>query len=107
MDRIAVWSILVYALAVALGGVFGYIKAKSNMSLITGLVSGAALLAAWFFATTKPETGLAIATVIGAVLVVVFITRLIRTRKFMPAGLMMSLSFLATAVFVWGWLALA
>ncbi|MBD2185176.1 MULTISPECIES: TMEM14 family protein [Aerosakkonema] len=107
MDLIAVWSILVYALAVALGGIFGYLKAKSKMSLISGLLSGAALLAAWFLALQQAQIGLAIATSIGAVLVVIFIARLVRTRKFMPAGLMMSLSFVATLVFLWGWLAIA
>lgn len=106
MDKIAVWSILVYALAVALGGVFGYIKAKSNMSLIMGLGSGSALLAAWFFSQTTPPAGLAIAAIVATVLVVVFITRLIRTQKFMPAGLMMSLSLVAAIVFIWGWLAM-
>lgn len=107
MAQIAIWSILVYALVVALGGIFGYLKAKSKMSLISGLVSGAALFAAWFVSRTAPPFGLGIATVISAVLVVVFITRLIRTRKFMPAGVMMFLSLVATIVFIQGWINLA
>lgn len=102
MAEIAIWSILVYALAVAIGGIFGYFKAKSKMSLISGLVSGAALFAAWFVSKTAPLVGLGIATFISAVLLVVFITRLIRTRKFMPAGVMMSLSLVAAIVFILG-----
>lgn len=105
MDQIAVWTIIVYALLVALGGVVGYLKAQSKMSLISGLVSGAALLATWFVAQTTQTTGLALATVIAAVLLIVFISRLIRTRKFMPAGLMIFLSLGATVVFAIGWLA--
>ncbi len=107
MVQIAVWSILVYALAVAMGGIFGYLKAKSKTSLISGLVSGLALFIAWFLSRTAPLLGLRTATVIAAVLVVVFITRLIRTRKFIPAGLMMSFSLVATIVFTLGWLNLA
>lgn len=105
MDRIAVWSILLYALAVTVGGVFGYIKAKSKMSLITGCVSGAVLLGAWFYSLSFPSAGLVVAAAIAGILLVVFITRFIRTRKFMPAGVMMVLSLIAAIVFIRGWLA--
>ena len=105
MDRIAVWSILVYALAIIVGGVFGYFKAKSKMSLISGCVSGLLLLAAWFYALKLPSVGLMVAGAIAGILVVVFITRFIRTRKFMPAGVMMVLSLIAGIVFIGGWLA--
>lgn len=104
MTQIALVSIPVYGLIVALGGVFGYIKAQSKMSLISGLVSGAALLATWFFAISLPIK-LGVATSIAAVLLITFIIRLVRTRKFMPAGLMMLLSLAATTVFALGWLA--
>ena len=106
MSQIAIWSILVYALAVGLGGVFGYIKAKSKMSLITGSVSAAALIAAWILGMIRPTMGLILASAIAVSLVAIFIVRLVRTRKFMPAGVMMSLSFVAAVVFICGWLAI-
>lgn len=99
MDQIAVWTILVYALVVVLGGVFGYIKAKSKMSLISGLVSGGALLVAWVLAQTSPTPGIGLAMLIAVVLSVTFILRFARTRKIMPAGLMMVLSLVVTVIF--------
>lgn len=103
MAQIALFTILVYAFVVIFGGVFGYVKAKSQMSLISGLVSGVALLAISFLAGSI-QLKLGLATAIAAVLLITFIIRFVRTRKFMPAGLMMLLSLAATIVFVLGWL---
>ena len=107
MAQIAVWTILVYALVVAAGGVVGYIKAKSQKSLIAGLLSGTALLVAWFFEMKTPTVGLAIASAMAAVLLLIFITRFVSTRKFMPAGMMMFLNLAATIFFLLGWLKFA
>jgi uncharacterized membrane protein (UPF0136 family) len=107
MAQILIWAILGYALIVGIGGVFGYMKAKSTKSLLAGLISGLILLVAWFLATKTPTVGLGIATSIAAVLLVVFITRFVRTRKFMPAGMMMLLNLVATVAFLAGWLNLA
>lgn len=104
MEQILAWSIFGYALIVGIGGVFGYMKAKSTKSLLAGLISGLILLIAWFLATKTPTLGLGLATLMAAVLLVVFITRFIRTRKFMPAGMMMLLNLLAMVVFLTGWL---
>lgn len=103
MAQFALFTILFYAFVVIFGGVFGYFKAKSKMSLISGLVSGVALLALWFFAISI-TLKLGLATAIAAILLIVFMMRFVRTRKFMPAGLMMLLSLAATIVFVLGWL---
>lgn len=103
MEQILAWSIFGYALIVGIGGVFGYMKAKSTKSLLAGLISGVILLIAWFLATKTPTVGLGLATLMAAVLLVVFITRFIRTRKFMPAGMMMLLNLVAMVVFLAGW----
>lgn len=107
MAQILIWAIFGYALIVGIGGVFGYMKAKSTKSLLAGLISGLILLIAWFLATKTPTVGLGIATLMAAVLLVVFITRFVRTRKFMPAGMMMLLNLVATVAFLAGWLNLA
>ena len=44
--------------------------------------------------------GLILATVVAAVLVIVFCIRLAKTRKFMPAGLMIVLGAIALVVMV-------
>lgn len=100
--QIATWSILIYGVLVLLGGVMGYLKAKSQMSLYSGIGSGVALLVAWFVSRQNPQLGLGIAAVIGLVLFVVFVKRFSTTRAFMPAGMMMVFSLAATALFVVG-----
>jgi uncharacterized membrane protein (UPF0136 family) len=103
--QIATWSILIYGLVVLLGGVMGYLKAKSKASLFSGLGSGTALLVAWIVCRQAAMAGLGLATLIALVLFVVFIFRFLKTRAFMPAGLMMVFSFAATVVFLLGLLA--
>lgn len=100
--QIATWSILIYGLLVLLGGVMGYVKAKSQASLVSGLGSGVALLVAWLICRQLPLVGLGLATLIGLILFIVFVKRFSNTRAFMPAGLMMVLSFAATVVFLVG-----
>ncbi|MBD2036338.1 TMEM14 family protein [Leptolyngbya sp. FACHB-321] len=95
-----IWLILVYALLVAIGGVIGYVKAKSNQSLISGLGSGVALAIAWYISLQNPTVGLALAAVIALALLVVFALRFRATGKFMPAGLLAILSLVMTVLFV-------
>jgi len=95
-----IWLILVYALLVAIGGVIGYVKAKSNQSLLSGLGSGVALAIAWYISLQNPTAGLALAAVIALALLVVFALRFRATGKFMPAGLLAILSLIMTVLFV-------
>ncbi len=95
-----IWLILVYALLVAIGGIIGYVKAKSNQSLLSGLGSGIALAIAWYISLQNPTAGLAMAAVIALALLVVFALRFRATSKFMPAGLLAILSLVTTVLFV-------
>ena len=99
--QITTWFILVYALLVLVGGGIGYLKAKSKLSLISGVGSGTGLLIAWFLCRQTPTLGLGMAALIALVLFIVFIIRLFRTGSFMPAGGMMILSGIATFLFAW------
>ncbi|PSB29808.1 hypothetical protein C7B82_10620 [Stenomitos frigidus ULC18] len=94
-----IWLILIYALLVAIGGIIGYVKAKSNQSLLSGLGSGAALAIAWYVSLQNPTIGLILATVIAVALVIVFALRFRATSKFMPAGLLALVSLAATGLF--------
>lgn len=98
-----IWIILVYALLVTIGGIIGYVKAKSNQSLISGIGSGIALAIAWYVSLQNPTVGLALATIIALALLVVFALRFRTTSKFMPAGLLAVLSLVATVLFAIGW----
>jgi uncharacterized membrane protein (UPF0136 family) len=98
------WLILVYALLIAAGGVAGYVKAGSNASLTSGLISGAALGIAWYISLQNPKSGLMLATILALALLVVFALRFRKTQAFMPAGLMAGLSLVMAVLFAISWL---
>lgn len=84
----AIVMTFIYAVLSVVGGIIGYQKAGSKPSLIAGMVTGILLLVAGvgLLQTAAWASWLAIA--VSLLLVIVFIGRLLKTRKFMPAGLM-------------------
>lgn len=103
MTNFLIWMILVYGLLVAIGGIFGYVRARSKPSLISGLLSGALLAIAWAIGLQTSSLGLGAATLIAIGLLVVFTLRFRKTQKFMPAGLLAILSLVAAVGFAIGW----
>lgn len=79
---------LIYGILTIVGGVIGYKQAGSQMSLISGLVSGFLLLIAAYLLFGAAPAGPLLSAIVTLVLVIVFCVRLAKTRKFMPAGLM-------------------
>jgi uncharacterized membrane protein (UPF0136 family) len=79
---------IAYGLLAAVGGVFGYVNARSKPSLVSGLISGALLMAGGVAQAQGLGWGWPLSLVITIVLVIVFAVRFWRTRKLMPAGLM-------------------
>jgi uncharacterized membrane protein (UPF0136 family) len=106
MTVVAIWSILFYALLVAIGGVIGYLKVKSQMSLISGGVSGVLLAGAFWLGLQSPATGLIMAGAIAIALTLVFAMRFRSTQKFMPAGLLAIVSLVATLGYSAAWFGL-
>ena len=90
MDK-AILATFAYGIISIIGGISGYIKAKSHISLILGIISGIALISAAVIQLQSLYFGAIIAQVITVMLVIVFAIRLFKTRKFMPAGLMLIL----------------
>jgi len=89
--EVVLWLYLAVLVA---GGVYGFVKAKSPVSLVTSLVFGALLVLAALGIIPGRFSGDAILTL----LVVVFAWRFQKTRKFMPAGLMTVLTIAALLV---------
>lgn len=97
---LAPWVLLLYAVLVIAGGVMGYVKARSRPSLISGLISGAALLTAWWTSLAKSyDAGIALAACLAIALLIVFALRFRKTNAFMPAGLMAIVSLFCAVVF--------
>ena len=85
---IGIIAAIAYGILALIGGIIGYVQAQSKASLISGSISGLLLMIAGVMQIQEQSAGLILATVITAVLVIVFGIRLAKTRKFMPAGLM-------------------
>ncbi|MGK7901511.1 MAG: TMEM14 family protein [Hormoscilla sp.] len=77
-----------YGVLALVGGIMGYLKVKSKISLISGIATGLLLLVAGGMQLMGMSVGLILAEVITGILIITFGMRLFKTRKFMPAGLM-------------------
>src|ERR1039458_982528 len=88
------WIYIVLLLA---GGLIGFLKAGSKVSLITSAVSAAALIVTTIPGLLGPALARGAADVIMAALLFVFAIRLGKTKKFMPSGLMLVITALALA----------
>lgn len=97
---IGIITAIAYGILAIVGGIIGYVQAQSKASLISGSVSGLLLIIAGVMQLQGQQAGLILATVVTAVLVVVFAIRLIKTRKFMPAGLMSLLGVVSLGLMV-------
>ena len=92
--HIAAYIVTVYAVLVVVGGLIGYLKAKSLPSLIAGTLSFLALLAAAHGMRTGEAWGMPLAIALALFLLVFFSLRYVKSspRAFMPGGLMAILS---------------
>jgi len=91
-ENVVFW---IYVVLLLVGGLIGFFKAKSKVSLITSAVAAALLVLTRSGIFSHPIT---IANIIMAALLVVFAVRLVKTKKFMPSGLMLLLTILALAL---------
>ncbi len=88
----------IYIVLLLVGGLIGFLKAGSKISLITSAISAALLVV-----TTLPGVFASgfrrnLADAILAALLIVFAIRLTKTKKFMPSGLMLVLTIAALAL---------
>ncbi|MGF1486116.1 MAG: TMEM14 family protein [Prochloraceae cyanobacterium] len=81
-----------YGIIVLVGGAIGYSRAGSKKSLIAGAIAGLLLLSAAIAQSLNFGFGLILAKIVTLLLLVVFTIRLIKTRKFMPAGVSVVIS---------------
>jgi uncharacterized membrane protein (UPF0136 family) len=95
MHSFANWILWVYIILLLVGGMIGYFKGKSHVSLIMSVGFAVALIVTTLLAE---PTAREIADVLMAALLVVFTIRLVKTKKFMPAGMMLVITVAALAL---------
>jgi uncharacterized membrane protein (UPF0136 family) len=89
------WIYIVLLLA---GGLIGFLKAGSKVSLITSSVAAALLIVTAIPGVLGYSMARGLADAIMAVLLVVFAIRLTKTKKFMPSGLLLVVTVAALAL---------
>jgi uncharacterized membrane protein (UPF0136 family) len=87
----------IYIVLLLVGGLIGFFKAGSKVSLVTSAIFAALLIVATLPNLLQPGARQILVDVIMAVLLVVFAVRLAKTKKFMPSGLMLVLTIAALA----------
>lgn len=84
----------IYIVLLVVGGLIGFLKAKSKVSLIMSVAFAALLSLCAAGVVFQPY----MADIFLAALLVVFGIRLAKTKKFMPSGLMLILTIVALAM---------
>jgi uncharacterized membrane protein (UPF0136 family) len=95
---------IVFGLLTITGGLIGFLKAGSTISLISGGVAGLLLLTAAYLIPGNLAVALGLALVISFLLAGRFIPNFITTSKMMPAGMMSILSVLGIVMALLAWL---
>ncbi|PIG92567.1 TMEM14 family protein [Gloeocapsopsis sp. IPPAS B-1203] len=96
----AIIAAIAYGIIALIGGIIGYTQARSTASLISGIISGLLLFAGAVLYLQGQAWGFTLALIVTAILVIVFTIRFAKTRKFMPAGLMLTLGVLTLIIMV-------
>ena len=97
MHNFANTILWVYIVLLLVGGLMGFLKVGSKVSLISSSVF-AAVLVLTQTGIFEPTVARDLVNVLLAALLVVFAIRLAKTKKFMPSGLMLVLTILTLAL---------
>jgi uncharacterized membrane protein (UPF0136 family) len=96
MAALGTGVIVVYGILLVVGGIIGWKKSGSRVSLTASLASAALLAVAHRMSRTAPLGGYVLAAVVALALTILFSNRLRKTKKFMPSGMMLLVSGIAT-----------
>ncbi|MCX6896924.1 MAG: hypothetical protein NTZ16_15835 [Verrucomicrobia bacterium] len=95
MPNTVLW---IYIVLLLVGGLIGFLKAKSPVSLIMSAAFAAALIICAIPGLLDRTFARNAVNILMAALLVVFALRLAKTKKFMPAGLMLVVTVAALAL---------
>ncbi len=91
MHNFAQTVLWIYIVLLVVGGLIGFLKAKSQVSLIMSVTFAALLALCALGIIFQPY----VADILLAALLVVFAMRLAKTKKFMPSGMMLVVTLVA------------
>lgn len=103
MVDVALWSLVVYAVLLVVGGILGYVlpEKPSKISLVMGVASGVLCLVAFLVGRKdEPLPGLAMGIVVALGVGYMMWMRFRQTRKFMPSGLVAAASVIVAVLSV-------
>jgi uncharacterized membrane protein (UPF0136 family) len=94
-------TLVIYAILLAVGGIVGYTKAGSRPSLIAGMASALAAALALGLSFQDARWGMGLGAALSILLFVFFGYRYaVKTRKFMPPGLLAVVSVAVLAIMI-------
>jgi uncharacterized membrane protein (UPF0136 family) len=94
---------LIFALFAIVGGIMGYVKAKSVASIIAGGVSGALLVTASFMLPERPIRAYVIGLLVSVLLAGKFVPDFVHKKAVVPGGLMAILSLAGIVLTLLAW----
>jgi uncharacterized membrane protein (UPF0136 family) len=86
----------IYIVLLVIGGLIGFLKAKSRMSLITSVAFGAVLAVC-----ALDKLPIEVAWGVLSFLALFFVLRFMKNKKFMPGGMMSLLTIVTIIAVVW------
>lgn len=92
MIQLAQAALAIYGVLLIVGGIMGKVKSNSSPSLLAGTASGVVALVGFWQSLSDPAVGFLTGGLVGLLLTGIFMSRFVRTRKLMPAGLILLLS---------------
>ena len=95
MQNTVLW---IYIVLLLIGGLIGFYKGRSQVSLIMSVLFAGALVVCLLPGVFQPGFAHNTVNVLLTALVVVFAIRLAKTKKFMPAGMMFAITILVLAL---------
>ncbi len=98
MNDFATKVLWIYIVLLLVGGLIGFFKGKSKVSLITSTIFAVILILAAIPGILDYSLRGKMVNIVMALLLIVFAIRLAKTKKFMPSGLMLVVTIAALAL---------